>query len=105
VAEYSFPSTLGRDRLAYAGRWEVERERIVAGGDARLRLRFAANDVYLVLGGKGDVAVSIAGTPTRTVKVDGYRLYALRESKQRLQDTLLELRFTPGIRAYAFTFG
>ena len=105
VAGYTFPKTLGRDRLAYAGDWRVEAQRIVAGRDARLRLRFAANDVYLVLGGNGNVAVSLSGRPTRTVKVDGYRLYTLRDSKRRAEGKLLELRFTPGIQAYAFTFG
>ena len=75
------------------------------GKDARLRLRFSANDVYLVLGGKGDVGVRVGGRPTKTVRVDGYRLYTLRASSKRARDALLELRFTPGVQAYAFTFG
>jgi len=104
-AAYMFAKRLGRDRLSYDGTWRVEGERIVAGPGAKLRLRFSANDVYLVLGGKGDVGVRVAGRPTTTVPVDGYRLYTLRESKRRAEDALLELRFTPGIRAYAFTFG
>jgi hypothetical protein len=36
--------------------------------------------------------------------VNGDRLYTLVDSPQTL-DSLLELRFTPGISAYAFTFG
>ena len=78
---------------------------LVFRDDARLRLRFSANHVYLVLGGKGDVRVRVAGRPTRTVRVDGYRLYTLRESAKRAEGALLELRFTPGLQAYAFTFG
>ena len=39
------------------------------------------------------------------MKVDGYRLYTLQASKQRVDGKLLELRFTPGVQAYAFTFG
>jgi cytochrome c biogenesis protein CcdA/thiol-disulfide isomerase/thioredoxin len=105
VADYMFAKTLARDRLSYAGKWRVEAERIVAEQDARLRLRFAANDVYLVLGGNGDVGVQVAGRPTKTVKVDGYRLYTLRASKQRAENQLLELHFSPGVQAYAFTFG
>jgi hypothetical protein len=38
------------------------------------------------------------------VTVDSYRLYTLRSSKTHA-DALLELHFTPGIAAYAFTFG
>ena len=44
------------------------------------------------------------GKPERTVRVTEDRLYTLVE-RPRLGDHLLELRFTPGIAAYAFTFG
>jgi hypothetical protein len=106
LATYSFPKRqLSLDALAYDGKWRVERERIVAGENAKLRLRFQANDVFLVLGGKGDVRVMIDGLPARTVSVDGYRLYTLLDSPERTNDGLLELGFSPGVQAYAFTFG
>src|SRR5262249_20307553 len=73
LASYRLPKRLAQDELAYGGRWRVEAERIVAGRDASLRLHFQAKDVYLVLGGKGSVRVSVAGKPTRTVAVDTYR--------------------------------
>jgi hypothetical protein len=38
------------------------------------------------------------------VRVDGDRLYTLVASTQ-VREALLELRFTRGISAYAFTFG
>ena len=38
------------------------------------------------------------------MRVRGDRLYTLVE-RPRLDDHLLELRFTPGVAAYAFTFG
>ena len=74
-------------------------------GRAAAAALLARNDVYLVLGGKGDVDVLVDGRPTKTVHVDGYRLYTLRASPKRASDALLELRFTPGVQAYAFTFG
>ncbi len=104
LATYAFPERLPADNLAYDGKWRVEAEQIVAGDDARLRLHFHASDVYLVLGGKGLVRVLVDGRPTKTVPVDEHRLYTLRSSK-KLVDGLLELRFTPGVQAYAFTFG
>jgi cytochrome c biogenesis protein CcdA/thiol-disulfide isomerase/thioredoxin len=104
LAEYAFPATLPQGFLAYAGRWRVEGERIVAGAGARLRLHFVGEHVYLVLGGRGKVGVLVNGRPTKTVNVDSYRLYTLR-STFRPQDAMLELRFTPGVQAYAFTFG
>ena len=55
------PARARPERLAYDGRWTVGAQRIVAGKDARLRLRFYARKVYLVLGGKGTVQVFVDG--------------------------------------------
>jgi hypothetical protein len=104
-AEYDFPDReLGQSELAYAGRWMVKAEEIVAGLDARLRLSFAARKVFLVLGGRGKVRVLLDGKPVRVVRVDGSRLYTLLSLPEQ-RSGLLELRFDPGIRGYAFTFG
>ena len=72
--------------------------------DARLRLHFYAAKVFLVLGGKGRVQVLVDGKPQRTVRVTADRLYTLLDGT-KTQDALLELRFSPGVEAYAFTFG
>ena len=48
--------------------------------------------------------VLVDGKPERTVEVSGDRLYTLVERK-KIGDHLLELRFTPGVAGYAFTFG
>jgi cytochrome c biogenesis protein CcdA/thiol-disulfide isomerase/thioredoxin len=103
-ATYRFPRTLAEDSFAYYGVWTVESERIVAGKDARLRLHFRARKVYLVLGGQGDVGVTLNGHERGRIRVDGDRLYTLVSRKQE-RDGLLDLSFTPGITAYAFTFG
>jgi hypothetical protein len=104
-ARYRFPSEpLGISELAYDGRWRVEGERIRSSAGSRLRLRFLARDVYLVLAGRGDVEVLLNGKRVRTVHVTEPRLYTLL----RLPDVrvgLLELRFGPGLAAHAFTFG
>jgi thiol-disulfide isomerase/thioredoxin len=104
-AHYRFPKALPPDSLAYSGRWTVEGQRIVAGRGARLRLRFFAQNVYLVLGGRGHLKVRVNDKPVRTIRIGGIgRLYTLlRYPAER--EGLLELRFTPGISAYAFTFG
>ena len=103
-AVYQAASKLGRDELSYGGRWTIGDQRAVAGSNARLRLRFHAHNVYLVLGGSGRVQVLVDGRTTRTVHVNGDRLYTL-VSSAALRDGLLELRFEPGVNAYAFTFG
>ncbi|MDX6505468.1 MAG: hypothetical protein QOG06_112 [Gaiellaceae bacterium] len=104
-ARYRFPRTVPLNDLAYAGRWKVERERIVAGRGARLRLHFLAQSVYLVLSGRGTMQVLVGGRHVKTMRVNGLsRLYTLLQYPG-LSEGALELRFTPGISAYAFTFG
>ena len=104
AAAYRLPERLPQNELAYGGTWNVGAERIVAGRGATLRLHFHADKIYLVLGGHGHVDVSILGRKQPPVDVDAYRLYTLRDSST-LADGLLALRFTPGVQAYAFTFG
>ena len=102
--DYRLPADLPTHTIAYGGTWRVERERAVAGPRARLRLAFHARDVHLVLGGRGAVEVLLDGRRRRTVGVDEDRLYTLLRLG-RPQNGSLELRFTPGVEAYAFTFG
>jgi cytochrome c biogenesis protein CcdA/thiol-disulfide isomerase/thioredoxin len=102
-ARYAFPATLTANTLAYDGTWRVGAEAITAGRGARLRLHFEASDVYIVMGGRGTVKALVDGKPARTIRVDAERLYTVRAGKPT--DALLELRFSPGVQAYSFTFG
>ena len=106
LVRYVLPTAeLPPNGLAYDGPWRVEAERIVAAGvGARLRVRFLARDVHLVLGGRGTVEVLLDGVRRRAVTVDGDRLYTLLRLP-RVRDAVRELRFTRGVEAYAFTFG
>jgi cytochrome c biogenesis protein CcdA len=103
-ARYTLPPALGKDDFGYGGRWTVRAQRIVAGKDARLELRFYARKVYLVLGGRGTVQVLVDGKPRTVVHVTSDRLYTLVD-RDTIDDATLELRFSPGVSAYAFTFG
>ena len=104
-ADYTFAKSVPENEVSYAGNWRVTPAQIVAGPRARLRLNFTAKNVYIVLGGHGTVHALINGKPTSTIKVNAQRLYTVRASKQSLSNALLELRFSPGIQAYSFTFG
>jgi cytochrome c biogenesis protein CcdA/thiol-disulfide isomerase/thioredoxin len=105
TTQYRFPeAAIPSSHLSYGGTWRVESERIVAGEGARLRLAYRARDVHLVLGGRGSVQVVVNGRPQRTVRIRDHRLYTLLRGDE-VRDALLELRFTPGVEAYAFTFG
>jgi cytochrome c biogenesis protein CcdA/thiol-disulfide isomerase/thioredoxin len=101
---YTGAKSVPANSLAYSGSWTVEGERIVAGKDAGLTLHFHARDVYLVLGGHGTVSTAVDGKQGKRVDVNAYELYTLKTGRS-LSDGLLTLRFTPGVQAYAFTFG
>jgi cytochrome c biogenesis protein CcdA/thiol-disulfide isomerase/thioredoxin len=104
MAAYAFPPTLPEDGLAYAGRWKVDGERSVAGQGARLRIRAYARLVHLVLSGRGTVDVLVDGRRTRTIAVSDNKLYTLADFGKRA-DRVVELCLSPGLAAYAFTFG
>ena len=103
-AAYRLPQSVSKDSFAYAGEWTVQGERAVAGKNARLRLRFLARNVHLVLTGHGVVIVRVDGKLQPGVRVDGDRLYTLY-AQPKARDRTLDLRFSPGLAAYAFTFG
>ncbi len=103
-ATYAFPKSIPSNVLAYSGRWNVGPQTITAGANAGLRLNFEAQDVYIVMGGHGTVQALVNGKPTRTIHVNAERLYTVL-SGDSTKAALLELRFSPGVQAYSFTFG
>jgi cytochrome c biogenesis protein CcdA/thiol-disulfide isomerase/thioredoxin len=107
-ASYRIPRFVPQSGVAYGGRWTVDKEHIVAGAGAQLRLVYHARNVYLVLGSgaKPDtVQVKVDGRPARSVTVREDRLYTLVERPGAAADHTLDLSFSPGTEAYAFTFG
>jgi thiol-disulfide isomerase/thioredoxin len=107
-APYTIPQFIPADGFAYGGRWTVEGERIVAGEGARLRFKYHAHDVFLVLGTNGEpetVRVSVDSRPVRVIRVAEDRLYTLARFPGPAESRTLDLELTPGTEAYAFTFG
>ncbi len=109
-AVYRGPAAaLGADMWTYAGQWTVGRERAVAGQSARLRLRYRAKEVYLVMsppksGGASTVGVRVDGRPRRSVQVTANQLYTVASDGQPGTRTL-DLSVPKGVAVYAFTFG
>ncbi|WP_084100095.1 cytochrome c biogenesis protein CcdA [Demequina sp. NBRC 110051] len=107
------PTTYGHDAVpqpdhfAYVGPWTVTEEYAEAAGEgSMLMLNFYAADVHLVMAGEGEVRVTLQGDPDyeRVVEVDGTSdLYDLYEGAP--VDDIMTLEFTPGVQAFAFTFG
>ncbi len=104
MAKYTLPFVLDESQFSYGGYWNIGGQRVVAGKDAHLDLDFLARKVHLVLGGTGTVRVFLNGSYLKTVHVTQDRLYTL-VSQSADKEGRLDLRFSPGVSGYAFTFG
>ena len=103
--DYKAPRNLSQNGWALSGHWRLGREHTTAVRDAKLALHFHAKDVYLVMGGRGRVGVSVDGHELQTIAVKGInRLYTVL-SEPVLLDAQLRLSVTPGVSVYSFTFG
>src|SRR4029079_3734420 len=75
---YRFPKEIPLNDLAYAGIWKVERQRIVAVHNARLRVHSLSQSVCCVQSGRGRRQVMVGGGPVKRMRVSGVsRLYTL----------------------------
>ena len=105
ATSYRFPPKLRPDTFALSGVWTEGREELTAGPAAQLKLNYQANDVYLVLAGKGTVGVQVNGVRQKSVQVSGTpRLYTLVQGASGVRSTLT-LTVSPNVKAYDFTFG
>ena len=109
---------LGLNEFEYSGRWSIGTEEATARAGARLRVRFLAQKVFLVMGSRGrarklrvlldgrPVPQRFAGPDVRggSATIGSQRLYRLI-TLPRPEKHVLELSFEPGISCYAFTFG
>ena len=77
--------------------------------NAKIRLNFNAQKVFMVLGSNTGKPISISlvlnGKPLKQLIVDRHTLYQLLDLKTAANG-LLELKVNqPGLEAYTFTFG
>ena len=103
-AQYKLAAALPQDAISYGGQWTLSGQTALAGRGARLELNFHASDVYIVLGGKGRVTTLLDGKPLGSINVSASKLYTVYSSRLE-RNGLLQLRFTPGVQAFSFTFG
>ncbi|MER7681428.1 cytochrome c biogenesis protein CcdA [Streptomyces sp. NPDC096934] len=102
---YHFPSDIPLNRLSLDGKWTAGYQYFTAGDDARLAFTYRARNVNLVLAGKGTMTVLVDGKTVKTIPVSGTPTMHRLIDDHEARTAHLELRFTPGIQAYAFTFG
>lgn len=107
---YTFPPTLDADQWALEGHWQVKADKIISvGKDAKIRLNFNAQNVFMVLGSQAGqpilVTIFLEGKKLKTLSVDRHALYTLLDG-YTAGSGLLEIQITqPGLEAYTFTFG
>jgi thiol-disulfide isomerase/thioredoxin len=119
---YTAPSQLHDNQWALEGDWTIEQEAARSNsGNTRVRYRFHARDVHLVMGSSMDgpvrIRVSIDGKPPGAshgsdIDADGagivseYRMYQLIRQPAPIEDREIEiLFFDRGVELFAFTFG
>jgi hypothetical protein len=106
---YVLPPQVQLNQVALGGTWSNRNERIIAGPDAVLELRFHARHSYVVLappaGRAVDVRTTVDGRPGRVLHVAADDLYEATAESGATQDHILDLMLPPGTSAYSFTFG
>jgi cytochrome c biogenesis protein CcdA/thiol-disulfide isomerase/thioredoxin len=103
-ADYTLAGAVPENAISYGGGWKLSGQIATAGFGAELRLHFHAKDVYIVLGGRGRVRVTLDGAARPPIDVTADRLYTVLSSGAS-RDGILAFTFAPGVRAYSFTFG
>jgi cytochrome c biogenesis protein CcdA/thiol-disulfide isomerase/thioredoxin len=104
TGQFTLPGTLPLSSFGLSGNWNVGQESITAGEDAGIKLDFQASDVYLDVGGAGTLTVS-AGGAAKAIKVSGAPDIYTVAREPSAQDGTVMIGFSPGLRAYSFTFG
>ena len=120
TAEYpGADGTLPVNRFAFGGTWDIGAQAATARRGATIDAEVQAKNVYLVLSpprsGRGTVQVLVDGRPAGAgvagadvrggrVTVTSQRLYTL-VSLPRNERHAVQLRLSPGMSGFAFTFG
>lgn len=105
---FTISENISRNYFTLGGEWTVDNEYSMAGKNAVLEYNFFASKVFLVMRpgslGTGEVKVYLDGKLVDVFTIDSDKLYNLIQLKNP-ENHLLRLEFTPGIEAFAFTFG
>ncbi len=120
--DFTLQKNIPANKFSFGGNWTVADQFSRSGENAVLEYNFTANKVFLVMrpgtAGKNAtvkvyldgklVSVQNAGTDVKNgvVKIDADRVYNLIDNQGKTEKHNLRLEFqTPGIEAFAFTFG
>ncbi|NMN97165.1 cytochrome c biogenesis protein DipZ [Antrihabitans stalactiti] len=103
--QFSYPTTQPADTFALRGRFTADDQGLTAlDPAAEISLNYHANQVFIVVGGEGNLRVNDNGL-TRTIAVSGApTLYKIHDGDSN-QSGNLKVALDPGMQAFSFTFG
>ena len=106
--QYIFPPMIEQNAWSLDGKWSIHDEQITSEeSGAKLRLGFAAKEVYLVVESphESTIQVFLNAVKQKDISVSGAKLYTIVSLPAYATDQLLELRVPAGVSLHAFTFG
>lgn len=105
TAAFDYPASLPGDKFALHGRWKLDDQGATADSDdAAIRLNYTAKDVYAVVGGTGTLTVTRDGQTTTTPIGGAPTLHHIVADAGAHGDQL-DMRVSPGLQVFSFTFG
>lgn len=109
AATFSYPPQLADDKFALRGSWKLDDQGATADSDdAAIRLNYIAKNVYAVVGGSGTITVTRDGKTTAT-PIGGpptlHQVVAPINQDDLAHRDQLDMRVSPGLQVFSFTFG
>jgi cytochrome c biogenesis protein CcdA/thiol-disulfide isomerase/thioredoxin len=104
-AVFSLPQKLPDDSFALQGPWQLDYQGATSDGDASsIELNYRAKNVYIVVGGTGNLVVTRDGKTT-TLPVDGPpQAHQIADGKDVSRGSL-QVRPSQGVQVFSFTYG
>lgn len=100
-----YPATLAADSFALRGRWSLDYQGATADSDqSSIKLNYHAANVYLVIGGTGNVTVTRDGRSS-TIPISGPPTSHQIVVGDHPQSGTLEVQPSQGLQVFSFTYG
>jgi cytochrome c biogenesis protein CcdA/thiol-disulfide isomerase/thioredoxin len=104
-ANFTFPAALPNDTFALQGPWTLDYQGATADSDSSsIKLNYHAKNVYLVVGGTGNLTVRRDGKTT-TVPVSGPPTSRQIVGGKDMARGRLDVRLDQGLQVFSFTYG
>src|SRR5580693_163386 len=104
-ANFTFPAALPNDTFALQGPWTLDYQGATADTDSSsIKLNYHAKNVYLVVGGTGNLTVT-RDAKTTTVPVSGPPTSRQIVGGKDVARGLLDVRLDKGLQVFSFTYG